>query len=190
MANPRTQRQQPIGSRRQQGVALFIALVVLLIITILGISGLQTTTLEERMAASARDRDIAFQAAEAALAQAEIFVQGIGVTGLAPFDLNTAGLYRPQTDPAVDDWWEVVDWQNDPSLPTVGVAINGVAAQPRYIVEYQTRVLAGDDALNVSNVGASVGAPTDIFRVTAYGTGGSVRAKVMLQATYGVVISN
>ena len=190
MAISRRERQQPIGRRRQQGVALFIALVVLLIITILGISGLQTTTLEERMAASARDRDIAFQAAEAALAQAEIFVNGIGVTGLAPFDLNTAGLYRPQTDPAVDDWWEVVDWENDPSLPTVGVAINGVAAQPRYIVEYQARVLAGDDALNVSNVGASVGAPTDIFRVTAYGTGGSDRAKVMLQATYGVVISN
>ena len=76
------------------------------------------------------------------------------------------------------------------SLPTVGVAISGVAAQPRYIVEYQARVLAGDDSLNVSNVGASVGAPTDIFRVTAYGTGGSDRAKVMLQATYGVVISN
>ena len=89
MAISRRERQQPIGRRRQQGVALFIALVVLLIITILGISGLQTTTLEERMAASARDRDIAFQAAEAALAQAEIFVNGIGVTGLAPFDLNT-----------------------------------------------------------------------------------------------------
>ena len=190
MRNAQAHRRRTAAARRQDGVALFIALVVLLVITVLGISGLQTTTLEERMAASARDRDIAFQAAEAALFQAEQFVTGLPVTGLAQFDLNTAGLYRPQTDPALDDWWETVDWENDGTLPTVGVAINGVAAQPRYIVEYQTRVLAGDDALNISNVGASVGTPTDIFRITAFGTGGSDRANVMLQATYGVVITN
>lgn len=174
-------------ARRQEGVALFIALVILLIITVLGISGLQTTTLEERMAASARDRDIAFQAAEAALVQGEAFVQGLAVTDLVQFDANTDGLYRPQTG-TTQDWWETVDWVNDANLPTVGVAIDGVAAQPRFIVEYQTRVLAGDDSLNISNVGGSVGAPTDIFRITAYGTGGSARANVMLQATFGVIV--
>ena len=174
--------------RRQDGVALFIALVVLLIITVLGISGLQTTTLEERMASSARDRDIAFQAAEAALAQGEAFVQGLGVTGIAQFDANANGLYRPQSGATAPDWWESVDWANDATLPTVGVGVNGVAAQPRYIVEYMTRVLAGDDSLNVSNVGAAVGAPTDIFRITTFGTGGSARANVMLQATYGVIV--
>jgi type IV pilus assembly protein PilX len=177
-----------VPSRRQDGVALFIALVVLLIITVLGISGLQTTTLEERMAASARDRDIAFQAAEAALAQAETLVEGLAVTDLPQFDLNANGFYRPKTGAVDDDWWESVDWVNDGTLPTVGVAIDGVAAQPRYIVEYQSRVLAGDDELNVSNVGAAIGAPTDIFRITAFGTGGSARANVMLQATYGVVL--
>ena len=175
-------------ARRQEGVALFISLVVLLIITVLGISGLQTTTLEERMAASARDRDIAFQSAEAALAEGEAIVQGLAVTDLADFDNNTNGRYRPQTG-VTDDWWESVDWVNDTNLPEVATNLGNLAAQPKYIVEYQERVLAGDDSLNISNVGAGVGAPTDIFRVTAFGTGGSARANVMLQATYGVIVS-
>ena len=182
---------RPSMPRRQDGIALFIALVVLLIITVLGISGLQTTTLEERMAAGARDRDIAFQAAEAALAQGETFVEGLGVTGIVQFDANSNGLFRPKTG-ADADWWEdgVLDWGTDGRAVTVtvGDANSPVAAEPTYIVEYMTRVLAGDDALNVSNVGAAVGAPTDIFRITARGTGGSLRANVMLQATYGVII--
>ena len=188
MRASRSRRPRPAPQRRQDGVALFIALVVLLIITVLGISGLQTTTLEERMAASARDRDIAFQAAEAALAEGEQFVQGLGVTEIAQFDNNADGLYRPVSDVTTDDWWETVDWVNDTNLPTVNVAVGGVAAQPRFIVEYKTRVLAGDDSLNVSNVGAGVGAPTDIFRITAFGTGGSARANVMLQSSFGVIV--
>ena len=184
---PRSRLHASSRPQRQEGIALFIALVVLLIITVLGLSGLQTTTLEERMAASARDRDIAFQAAEAALAQGEAFVQTVDINQLAAFDNNTNGFYRPQSG-ANADWWETVDWINDASLPTVGVAVNGVATQPRYIVEYMNRVLAGEDSLNISNVGAAVGAPTDIFRITAYGTGGSARANVRLQATYGVIV--
>lgn len=187
MRSSRKFARTSIPARRQDGVALFIALVVLLIITVLGISGLQTTTLEERMAASARDRDVAFQTAEAALAQGETFVQGLTVVDLAQFDANTNGLYRPQSGTTAD-WWDTVDWENDVALPTIVTDFGNVAAQPKYIVEYKARVLAGDDSLNISNVGASVGAPTDIFRITAYGTGGSARANVMLQATYGVIV--
>ena len=128
MRSSRRFSRTSLPARRQEGVALFIALVVLLIITVLGISGLQTTTLEERMAASARDRDIAFQAAEAALAEGEVFVQGLAVTGLAQFDSNTNGFYRPRqgTD---DDWWETVDWVNDASLPTVATDLGDLAAR-------------------------------------------------------------
>lgn len=174
--------------RRERGVALFIALVVLLIITVLGISGLQTTTLEERMAASARDRDLAFQAAEAALAQAERFVDTIGPGDLAQFNQNSSGLYVPEDKAGEPDIWEQVDWANAASTRIVNVNIAGVAAQPRYIVEYMTTLLAADDSLNISNVGAPVGAPTDIFRITSYAQGGSARAVVMLQATYGRIL--
>lgn len=186
--NARMRRPRP-APRRQEGVALFIALVVLLIITVLGISGLQTTTLEERMAASARDRDIAFQAAEAALAQGEDFARNVGVTDLAIFDANAAGFYRPVSDAATDDWWQTVDWRNDNTLPQVAVNVAGVSTQPKFIIEYVERLLPGEDTLNINNVGGSVGSPSDIFRITAFATGGSDRASVMLQTTYGAVLS-
>jgi type IV pilus assembly protein PilX len=173
---------------REQGVALFIALVVLLIITILGISGLQTTTLEERMAAGARDRDLAFQAAEAALTQGEAFVETLGPADMNQFTANTNGLYVPPTDPDDPPRWEEVDWENDTGIPTVGVSIDGLASQPKYIIEHMTTLQAEDDALNISNLGTPIGAPTEIFRVTAYAQGGTARAVVMLQATYGKIL--
>jgi len=47
--------------KRQSGVALFISLVMLLILTVLGLSSVQTTSVQERMARNARDTNLAFQ---------------------------------------------------------------------------------------------------------------------------------
>lgn len=53
--------------RRQRGVALVIALLLFLVVTIVGIAGIRGTILQERMAGGAYDREIGFQASEAAL---------------------------------------------------------------------------------------------------------------------------
>jgi len=55
----------------QTGAALLISLILLLVLTFLGISSMQTTTLEERMAANQKDYYLAFEAAEYALVVAE-----------------------------------------------------------------------------------------------------------------------
>jgi type IV pilus assembly protein PilX len=55
----------------QSGVVLIISLVMLLLLSIIGISGMAVTILEEAMAANHRDRNLAFQAAEAALRAGE-----------------------------------------------------------------------------------------------------------------------
>ncbi|MGC9456385.1 MAG: pilus assembly PilX family protein [Halothiobacillaceae bacterium] len=46
-------------------------MILLLVMTILGITAMQSTTLQERMAGNMKDRNAAFQAAEAALREAE-----------------------------------------------------------------------------------------------------------------------
>ncbi len=56
---------------RQRGFSLIVALMMLIVIIILGISGSQMAINEERGARNDRDRQIAFQAAEAALRDAE-----------------------------------------------------------------------------------------------------------------------
>lgn len=57
--------------KQQAGSALPISLMILLMLTILGISNMETTIREEKMASNTIDRQKAFQAAEAALRDAE-----------------------------------------------------------------------------------------------------------------------
>ena len=54
---------------KQAGTALIMALSILVILTILGISAMKGSTLEYRMATSVQDTSIAFQAAESAMAE-------------------------------------------------------------------------------------------------------------------------
>ena len=60
-----------VSSTREGGFSLIVALMMLIVIIILGISASQMAINEERGARNDRDRQIAFQAAEAALKDAE-----------------------------------------------------------------------------------------------------------------------
>ena len=71
----------PIYSARQTGAALAVGLVFLLVLTIIGISSLGTTSLEERMAGNLQEQTKAFQTAEAAV------VRTLTVGGLSTGDV-------------------------------------------------------------------------------------------------------
>ncbi len=58
----------------QSGSALIVSIIVLLVLTVAGISAVQSTTLEIRMASNNEDRNRAFQAAEYTLDQAKAYV--------------------------------------------------------------------------------------------------------------------
>jgi len=54
---------RPLPSR-QSGAALVVGLVLMLVMTVLGVSGMNTATLELTMAGNAQSQQLAFQAAE------------------------------------------------------------------------------------------------------------------------------
>ena len=56
-----------LAFKRQKGVALAVGLVVLLVLTLIGVSSMSVTTLELRMASNLQSKNHAFQAAEAGL---------------------------------------------------------------------------------------------------------------------------
>ncbi len=70
---------RPLRVRRaaERGFSLIVALMMLIVIIILGVSGSQMAINEERGARNDRDRQIAFQAAEAALKDAETEIYGV-----------------------------------------------------------------------------------------------------------------
>lgn len=60
-----------IPRRSECGAVLLVSLVMLLLLTLIGLAGMRMVQLEERMAGNLRDRQMAFQAAEAALRAGE-----------------------------------------------------------------------------------------------------------------------
>lgn len=56
---------------KESGAVLITGLIFMVVLTIIVISALRSATLEERMAANARNRQLALQAAEAVLRDAE-----------------------------------------------------------------------------------------------------------------------
>ncbi|WP_277964451.1 PilX N-terminal domain-containing pilus assembly protein [Pseudomonas sp. RIT-To-2] len=71
---------QAPGSARQDGMVLLVALVMLLLITMIGVSSMHNATLQEKMASSVQTRNTTFQAAEAALRVGENAVAATSYT--------------------------------------------------------------------------------------------------------------
>jgi type IV pilus assembly protein PilX len=122
--------------KQQSGVVLVISLVMLLLLTLIGVTSVQTTSLEEKMAGNMRDQNIAFQAAEAALRDAEEDIDSVRISGITNFDnVCTNGLcYNGGVDiPLI--WTDAAKVANAVSYGTyTGVAnITNLAAQPRYL---------------------------------------------------------
>ncbi len=183
---------------QQQGAVLIISMIILLMLTILGVTSMRTTQLEERMAGNARDRHIAFEAAEAALIDAETYVQTI-VTA-TPFDLNGAdGLYSD--DPSLTGIESYVDWSGaDPSRGFLSAANigtgQGISTPPKYVIQ---RIEQGTQSTPASGINPSTGggynrrspataknAASTLVRITARGTGGSDNSVVFLQTVFGL----
>ena len=57
--------------RKQQGAALVVALILLVVATLIGLASSRNTVLQERMSSNSYDRSMAFQRSEAALRFAE-----------------------------------------------------------------------------------------------------------------------
>ncbi len=69
--------------QRQRGAVLIVALLFLVILTILGLTAMSGTMMEERMSGNSRDINVALQAAEAALRDARRDINRLPVAGVA-----------------------------------------------------------------------------------------------------------
>jgi len=171
----------------QRGVALFLSLVMLLILTFLGVSSVQNTSLQERMSRNSFDSNLAFHAAESALHDGEDYIEDNinSLTTIEAAGANDAGLYFDVAWNVTPNW-RAVDWSASTGSRAADTDVTGVALQPKYLVEHVKTVVSDQDRLNLDNIGQGTGTGrTQIFRVTAYGTGGTDSAHVLLQSTYG-----
>ena len=66
----------PTTNAPQEGFVLIVGLVILGLLTMLALSSMRDTTMQEKMAGASRDSGLAFQAAESALRDAENCITG------------------------------------------------------------------------------------------------------------------
>lgn len=190
------------------GFVLVTALMFLVVVTILGISIMGTNTLNERMTGYFIDRQMALQAAEAALRDAErdILYSGriSGTTGFASgCATNTPpsnGLCLPElTTDGKPIWVFLEDRTNintgwlqgadvGPSVqfgthtsPPGNILPASLAALPRYFVEVLTMKETAGGSLKV---GFTPQQSIIVYRVTAVGFGRQNTTRVVLQALY------
>ncbi|MEM1435585.1 MAG: pilus assembly protein [Pseudomonadota bacterium] len=170
----------------QGGVALFISLVLLLVLTVIGISAVQSTSIEVRMARNDYDSLLAFEAAESALRDAEAAIEAL--PGLAGFnDGGAAGLWTIAPMDETPRWDDPAAWAAGTSV--VGTAMDKVAAQPRYMIEHVASVIKVENAVTIDDpYGGGAEARIEMFRVTARATGGTDVSQVTLQSIYGRVM--
>lgn len=167
--------------QHQRGASLVVGMILMVLITMLGLTTLGTSLLEERMAANARDRIRAFEAAEAALRLCE-----------SAIDPNTTSFSATGGDGGMFNNVDPGRWQADwagweASAPTVReyAGLPLVASQPRCIAE---RLAAEINETPGAPESLRRGLPVETartyrhYRVTARGVGLSERTVVMLQS--------
>lgn len=177
---------------QQQGAALIVALILLLLMTILGLSSIRTTVMEEKMTATAYDRSLAFQAAEAALRAGEAIALAQSTTSPKNSAFPNAGLYTDNNDAcgaspcnaqglcAQPDPDCLARWLDPNFKNWVNAAkVNDLAGTPQYFVEY----LGGNFPCNPADPTTSP-ANCAQYRITARSNPGTDRATVILQSIY------
>lgn len=169
----------------QHGMALVMALVFLVLLTLLGITAMSTSSLEEKMAGNTKDRGLAFQAAESALLHGETWIANqVNLPIFDPTD-TTDGLHLPSTtstpiwtDDGGSTVWDGNDYKNLSGLTKV-------ASQPKVIIENLGPVRDVSDSITIPGAGRTITyGGTNAFRVTARGVGGTAFASVMVQSVY------
>lgn len=175
----------------QKGVALVVALILLVVITLVGFAAVRGTIMQQKMASNLYDRQIAFQSAEAAMRAATLRIAGN--PGDIARNCQAGGVVcqaNPFSDPNLDASKIVAvgkgtaDGQFTASVISTG--------QPQYVIEnmgnwYDPNTSTGyNQSANAHNYGAQGVSTTVVYyRVTARsGDPATVgnRAVVTLQA--------
>ncbi len=155
-----------INRNHQHGAALIVSLVMLLLLTVVGVSSVRMTSLQERMAGNMQFRTTAFEGAEEAARFGEQEAQGFG-DGATFNDSN--GLYETVASGGEPRWRASgTDWRGDTEL------------EGEYILE-QIGEVPRDPSCQLN---AAATCFSMLYRVTARAEVPNTGAGVMVQTTY------
>jgi len=156
---------------KQQGATLIVGLIMLALLTVVGLAAMDVTTVDVKIVANSKDRQLAFNGAESAL------FNGGEVINDYPTKLDTSAagfVGDTYSSTATADTW----WSDDSQWSLT--AVSGSSATSQYIIEEP--LIQGDGiSLGMGNVG-----PDDRFGFypTTAKSSGPGNAVVVLQSHF------
>ncbi|HET6553362.1 MAG TPA: PilX N-terminal domain-containing pilus assembly protein [Dyella sp.] len=196
-------------SSRQQGAVLVVALIILILLTLLGVAAANRSLLQERMAGSLRNAQLAEMGAEAALRGAEwrLWTASVTASNLRcgtdiltdcyPYDpsestLTPVGVFRNSTGWIAGYGTEYNTGRGgmDFTNPSTNFANAALARNPRYVIEDLGPELpsgtmgqheSGATGTDIADYGSTT---RHVYRITARSTGGSEDMVRVLESTF------
>lgn len=190
-----------INSKNQGGAVLIVAMVILLVMSVIGVSSRVSSNLQQKMTTAYQQRNLAGYAAESALKKAEDWMTTTitSSTKLSDFSsaaANTKGLYSNYTlvgeittslpaSASLADVTDASQWTTDNSV-AVTTYDTSAAKQPRYIIEYVGRDKGTANKIIVDYNDPNIAASTDphVFQISAIGWSRDEGIYQVLQSTY------
>ncbi len=174
------------NSNKQSGAVLVVSLIILLLLTMLGVTSMESTVLQEKMAGNSNDYNRALQAAEVGLREGENWISDLSSAPAAsgsPTSTEVWFLDGPAETGYTTMWWDHVhqadvDWWPNNAVQSTATLEN-VTTEPYYVNEELSFV---KDSLTVGTSADTSG--RSVFRVTSRGSGGNDLTVVLLQSTY------
>lgn len=161
------------GTSAQRGIALVVALILLLLITLVGLAAVSSTIMQQKMTANQYDREQAFQSAEAAVRAASALIP---IQPSIIWHNCQAGGVTCVPNPFNDATLTTANINNVASGTTAGnyTASTTAASQPQFVVENmgnwvdQTTNTGFGQTGNSRNYGVQGNSGTAVFyRITA-----------------------
>lgn len=169
--------------RHEHGVTLVVSLLFLLLLTILGVTAMNTSGLQEKMAGNLRDQDAALQAAESALRGGEEAMSTLWVTGRPKSDptCSTGICSRDAADPLNDVWWGTYSSEYGGTGSQIA-QIGGAAVDPRFVLEES-------DSVPPSQVVGSYGRnlqTTQYYKIISRASGTTTLSMAIIEETFRI----
>ena len=163
------------GPVKQRGVSLIVALVMLVVLTLIGVSSMNTAIVELKMASSAQQQSIALNRADEMLRVGEDDVLAI-VTDPLAFNFSTAGDGYYLKDDNINVY--NIDWAGQ-SL----ASIEGASPTDVYVIEYMGAEPIPGESLKVGTDGRIIGGAVHTHRITSRSATGK-NALRLVQSIY------
>jgi len=169
---------------KEQGAVLVIGLIVLLALTILGTSSMTSVQIEEKLSANDQDYGMAFEGAEAGLANCEAFIQANTLEQIDQLAIDLNALASPENP----RWWQAFDWANGADVNTAVSFVDtangkpGLSGEPACVMEF---IGAASPSLEFGEAVATEAVSTkNLYRITAFSNGITQRSSAILESVY------